>query len=90
MGSFAPYGYDRSEDGYKLIIDPVAAEVVKKIFDMQASGNGYHKICEYLNNNNILPRSVYKKQKGSKFVCSNCDLKSVRWNTDTIAQILRN
>ena len=24
----------------------------------------YHKICEYLNNNNIPPRSVYKKQKG--------------------------
>ena len=90
MGSFAPYGYDRSEDGHKLIIDHVAAEVVKKIFDMYASGNGYHKICEYLNNNNIPPRSVYKKQKGSKFVCSNCDLKSVRWNTDTIAQILRN
>lgn len=90
MGSFAPYGYDRNEDGHKLIIDPVAAEVVKKIFDMYASGNGYHKICEYLNKNNIPPRSVYKKQKGSKFVCSNCDLKNVRWNTDTIAQILRN
>ena len=67
-----------------------AAEVVRKIFDMYASGNGYHKICEYLNNNNIPPRSVYKKQKGSKFVCSNCDLKNVRWNTDTIAQVLRN
>lgn len=91
MGSFAPYGYDRSEeDKHKLVVDPVAAEVVKKIFQMYAEGNGYHKICEYLNNNNIPPRSVYKKQKGSKFVCSNCDYKSVRWNPDTIAQILRN
>ena len=91
MGSFAPYGYDRSEEDYhKLVIDPVAAEVVKKIFKMYADGYGYHRICEYLNNNNILPRSVYKKQKGSKFVCSNCDLETVRWNTDTVAQILRN
>ena len=91
MGSFAPYGYDRSEEDYhKLVIDPVAAEVVKKIFKMYADGYGYHRICEYLNNNNILPRSVYKKQKGSKFVCSNCDLETVRWNPDTIAQILRN
>ena len=91
MGSFAPYGYDRSEEDYhKLVIDPVAAEVVKKIFKMYADGYGYHRICEYLNNNNILPRSVYKKQKGSKFVCSNCDLETVRWNPDTVAQILKN
>ena len=91
MGSFAPYGYDRSEeDKHKLVVDSVAAEVVKKIFKMYADGNGYHKICEYLNNNNIPPRSVYKKQKGSKFVCSNCDYKNVRWNPDTIAQMLRN
>ncbi|MBP3840926.1 MAG: recombinase family protein [Bacilli bacterium] len=90
MGSFASYGYDRSEDGHKLVIDPVAAEIVKKIFEMYADGYGYHRICEYLNNNNIPPRSVYKKQKGSKFVCSNCDLKTVRWNPDTIAQMLRN
>lgn len=90
MGSFAPYGYERSDDGHKLIIDPVAAEVVRKIFEMYANGYGYHKICEYLNNNNIPPRSVYKKQKGSKYVCSSCDLNTVRWSPDTIAQILRN
>ena len=91
MGSFAPYGYEKfAENKHKLVIDPVAAEVVKKIFQMYADGNGYHKICEYLNNNSISPRSVYKKQKGSKFVCSKCDYKSVRWNPDTIAQMLRN
>lgn len=90
MGSFAPYGYERSEDGHKLVVDPVAAEVVRKIFEMYANGYGYHKICEYLNDNNIPPRSVYKKQKGSKYVCSSCDLNTVRWNPDTIAQMLRN
>lgn len=90
MGSFAPYGYERSEDGHKLVIDPIAAKVVRKIFEMYANGYGYHKICEYLNENNIPPRSVYKKQKGSKFVCSSCDLNTVRWNPDTIAQMLRN
>lgn len=90
MGSFASYGYERDEEGHKLVVDPVAAEVVKKIFKMYADGYGYHRICEYLNNNNIPPRSVYKKQKGSKFVCSNCDLETVRWNPDTIAQMLKN
>jgi len=90
MGSFASYGYERDEEGHKLVVDPVAAEVVKKIFKMYADGYGYHRICEYLNNNNIPPRAVYKKQKGSKFVCSNCDLETVRWNPDTIAQMLKN
>jgi len=90
MGSFAPYGYERGEDGHKLVIDPIAAEVVRKIFEMYTNGYGYHKICEYLNNNNIPPRSVYKKQKGSKYVCSSCNLNTVRWNPDTIAQMLRN
>ncbi|MDO5569514.1 MAG: recombinase family protein [bacterium] len=91
MGSFASYGYDRSpEDKHKLIIDPVAAEVVKKIFDMYASGYGYYKICQYLNDNNIPSRATYKKLKGSKFVCGKCDYNNIKWNPDTIAQMLRN
>ena len=91
MGSFASYGYDRDpEDKHKLIVDPVAAEVVKKIFELYANGYGYYKICEYLNNNNIPSRAVYKRMKGSNFVCASCDYDNVKWNTDTIAQMLRN
>ncbi len=91
MGSFAPFGYERSkEDCHKLVIDPVAAEVVRTIFKMYIDGIGYYKICEYLNDNNIPPRSIYKKQKGSKFVCANCNYNNVKWNPDTVAQILKN
>ncbi len=91
MGSFAPYGYVRDNNDYhKLIIDPVAAEVVKTIFKMYADGYGYHRICEYLNNNGIPTRAMYKRQNGSKFVCSNCDYKTVQWNPDTVAQMLKN
>ena len=90
MGSFAPYGYEKDpEDKHKLIIDPVASEVVKSIFSMYADGYGYWKICEHLNNNNIPPRSIYKRQKGSKFVCYALDYDKARWNPDTIYQILR-
>ncbi len=91
MGSFAPYGYERSaEDYHHLVVDPVASEIVKKIFQMYADGYGYHKICEYLNNNHIPTRAAYKRQKGSKFVCCHCDYDKVRWNPDTVAQILKN
>ena len=91
MGSFAPYGYIKDEnDKHKLIVDPVAAEIVKKIFFMYVNGYGYYKICEYLNVNKVPTRAIYKKQKGSKFVCANCDLNTAKWSIDTIAQILRN
>ena len=57
---------------------------------MYVNGYGYYKICEYLNVNKVPTRAVYKKQKGSKFVCANCDLNTAKWSMDTIAQILRN
>ena len=90
MGSFAFYGYKKSEDGHKLEIDPVASKVVKKIFELYVNGYGYARICDYLNNNNIPTRSMYKKQNGSKFVCSNSDLENGKWTPDSIAQILKN
>ena len=91
MGSFAPYGYMRSEeDKHKLVIDPIASQVVKKIFELYVQGLGYYKITEYLNENKIPTPAKYKQQNGSKFVCSVCDYDNVVWNPDTIAQILRN
>lgn len=66
-GSFAPYGYQKDpDDKNHLIIDPVAAEVVKKIFELYASGYGYYKIICYLNDNRIPSPYDYKKRLGSK------------------------
>ncbi len=91
MGSFAPYGYDRDkEDKHKLVIDPIASKIVKEIFGKYASGLGYYKIAEYLNNNKVPTPSAYKKQSGSKFVCYNAKTKASKWNMDSIAKILRN
>jgi DNA invertase Pin-like site-specific DNA recombinase len=33
-----PYGYRKSEDGKSLVIDPEAAEIVRRIFDMRLAG----------------------------------------------------
>ncbi len=91
MGSFAPYGYVRSsENKHKLIVDPVASKVVKEIFERYKNGEGYFKIAQYLNNNNIPTPSVYKKQSGSNFVCCNNNYKNPIWTIDTIAKLLRN
>ena len=59
LGSKAPYGYHRVKvsDGVKdrptLEIDPVAAPVVKEIFDSSLRGNGLKEICKELNRRGI-------------------------------------
>lgn len=89
-GSFAPYGYVRSsEDKHKLVIDPIASETVKQIFDMYQKGYGYTSIAKYLNNKGVLSPYEYKKASGSKFVCGLVTSSKSYWNRDTIAKILK-
>ena len=68
VGAFAPYGYKKDpKDKYHLIVDDEAANIVRKIFSMYASGIGPKKICDYLNNAKIPIPAIYKYQKGSKY-----------------------
>ena len=92
MGSFAPYGYKKDpSDKHKLIIDENVSYIVQEIFEKYKNGLGYKKICDSLNERNILCPSLYKKSIGSNFVCSNFDYqKTGIWTPDTIAKILRN
>ena len=91
MGSFAPYGYKKDpENKHKLIIDEVAAEVVRKIFELYKNGIGYHRIAKMLDEEKIPTPSIYKRQTGSNFVCSNLDYSKALWLNDTIARMLRN
>lgn len=90
-GSFAPYGYliDPNDKNH-LIIDPITSEVVKEIFTRYANGDGYQKIREYLNGNNILSPNEYKKATGSNFRCGIAGGNKTYWRNDTIAKFLRN
>jgi len=91
MGSFAPYGYIKSpENKHKLIIDEVPAEIIKKIFEYYKSGLGYYRICQILNHDGVETPAIYKRNSGSKYVCSSFDYSKAQWNVDTIAKILRN
>ena len=93
IGSFAPYGYEVDpNDKHHLIIDKETAQVVKLIFDIYASGEGYRRIVKQLNDEGIVSPSEYKRQKGSKYVNNNADSSSSRglWTQSTIARILAN
>ena len=60
----APYGYVKSDTEKKTpVIDEEAAAVVKRIFEMRASGLSPHKIADILNAEGILNPSRYSVEK---------------------------
>lgn len=60
----APYGYIKSDTEKKTpIVDEEAAAVVKRIFEMRASGLSPHKIADKLNEENIPNPSKYSFDK---------------------------
>ena len=60
----APYGYVKSDTEKKTpIVDEEAAAIVKRIFEMRASGLSPHKIADTLNAEGILNPSRYSVEK---------------------------
>lgn len=92
-GSFAPYGYKLDPDiKNHLIIDPIAAEIVKMVFDMYVQGNGYRNIVKELNSKGIPSPTLYKQLNGSKFHNHNLQGSSSfgLWTVSTIYTMIRN
>ena len=78
MGSRTPYGYNRVmvADGAKkrptLELDPDAASVVKRIFDLAESGTGMLKITRILNDEGIAsPTGKLWSKNGIHFILRN-------------------
>ncbi|MGN1053154.1 MAG: recombinase family protein, partial [Candidatus Scatosoma sp.] len=60
----APYGYVKGVDEKKTpIVDEDVAPIVKRIFEMRASGLSPHKIADTLNSEGILNPSRYSMEK---------------------------
>ena len=84
-----PYGYNRvPSDKQALVVDPVAAEVVKRIFLLANEGKSTRAIAEKLTEEKILIPSAYAKEyhpeqyNGQKY--SNPNL----WGMSTVRGIL--
>ena len=78
MGSRTPYGYNRVmvPDGAKkrptLELDPDAAQVVKRIFDLAEAGTGMLKITQALNDEGIAsPTGKLWSKNGVHFILRN-------------------
>lgn len=91
VGAFASYGYLKDPDKRNhLIIDPVAGAVVRRVFEMAASGMGQIRIVLTLNEEKVPCPSEYKRLMGEKY--TNCKkLDSTKyWTYATIHRMLRN
>ena len=66
LSGFAPYGYKLDPaDKTHLIIDPPAAEIVKRIFHLYTEGYNMVRIAVMLNEDKVLAPREYKIQNGS-------------------------
>lgn len=84
-----PYGYNRvPSDKQALVVDPVAAEVVKRIFLLANEGKSTRAIAEKLTEEKVLIPSAYAKEyhpeqyNGQKYSNSNL------WGMSTVRGIL--
>jgi DNA invertase Pin-like site-specific DNA recombinase len=61
VGAYAPYGYNKaSDDKHKLVINEEEANVVRRIFNMFASGLSLSKICDILTEEKVPTPSMSK------------------------------
>ena len=92
ISPFASYGYDvSSADNNKLVVDPIAASVVKDIYNLYITGMGFTGIAKYLNSKNIPCPSLHKYLKGIKLnVISDRPREEIKWSTGAVKTILTN
>lgn len=92
ISPFASFGYEVSkENNNKLVVDPIASEIVKEIYDLYLKGFGFTRIAQYLNDKSVPCPSLYKYQKGIKLnVISSRPREEIKWNTNAIKTILTN
>ena len=90
-GAYCSYGYRKSPgDKHKLVIDPYAASVVRKIFNWYLAGIGQRTIAAKLNEEKILCPAEYKRQNGENYRNHKRLATTTYWTYSTVHHILQN
>lgn len=90
IGAFALYGYQKDpEQKGHIIPDPEAAEIVRRIFSMYASGIGKTAIARQLNAEGVLNPTAYKITKGIRTKTNGKQMGTL-WKYYTINDMLAN
>ena len=91
IGAFACYGYRKDPaDRNRLVVDPGAAETVKRIFTLFEQGNGKLRIAKLLNREGIPCPSEYKRLNGERYRNGQRIRGTVYWTYATVHRILGN
>lgn len=91
VGAFASYGYLKNpEQKGHLIPDPVASQVVRRVFEMAAHGIGQIRIAKILNEEGVPCPSEYKRLMGDKYRNSKKLDATGYWTYPTIHKMLAN
>ena len=90
IGGFPIYGYRKdSANKNRIVIDPEAAEIVRRIFQWSLEGYGKQHIAAMLNDAGVPNPARYKEERG--WTCSNPSKNDYGlWNKTTIWRILHN
>ena len=89
VGARPPYGYLKAPDNcHKLIVDPVAAPVVQRIFQMCLDNVSANEMVLRLNAEKITTPSHYRRETG--LITNDNLIGNGLWQTFTITRILTN
>ena len=91
VGAFPSYGYQKDPANHShLVIDPAAAQVVRRIFDLFEQGWGKIKIAKQLNAEGIPSPSEYKRILGERYHNGRKIDQTTYWTYATVHRILQN
>ena len=84
-----PYGYIKNLDDPRFwVIDPEAADVVQRIYDMALEGYGLAEIAAALGRDGIVNPTYYWRSKGINRSGSKSTLEPTKWGHTTVKKIL--
>jgi len=90
ISSYPPYGYLKSpDDKCKWVIDPEAAAVVRRIFQLTMEAKGPYQICCILKDENVPIPGYYLAQKGAGLHQRYAFPEPYNWSSSTVCAILR-
>ena len=91
IGAFAPYGYRKADDDRnRLVIDPPAAQVVRRIYQMYLQGTGLCRIAQTLTQDGVPNPTAYKRRLGFNVGGGQLCQRGDAWTTATVLRMLRN
>lgn len=84
-----PYGYIKNPDDPRFwVVDPVAADVVRRIYRMAMEGYGLAETAAALGADGIVNPTYYWRSKGTSRGGSKSTLEPTKWGHTTIKKIL--